>query len=164
MTGRLGDATAVVVVSLHRRMVTTTVVLPSRWEHTNFDIKAEYNCQVVDAALVLQFGCWDVRPDLQRYLTVDPTVRVLAASADPFDYAAFRLRLGAHALARNRISPPYVPGMVCDLAHLTIEIQHGPPETNPATKSETEPAIDHPNGSSPNGHTGRAPQDYFWDG
>src|SRR5262249_28451040 len=47
MTGRLGDATAVAVVSLHRRTVTTTVVLPSRWEHTHFDIKAEYDCQVV---------------------------------------------------------------------------------------------------------------------
>src|SRR5262249_48945670 len=100
------DATAVAVVSLHRQTVATTVTLPSRWTHVQFGIEAAYECQVTDAALVLQFGCWDVRPHLRRYLAEDPKVRALAAAAHPADYGEFQLRLRGHRLPRTPSPAP----------------------------------------------------------
>lgn len=120
MAGQLRDATTVAVVSLRRQMVTSVMLLPSRWRYFQFRAEAEYDCKVVDPELLLMAGCNDVQPDLQRYLADDPNVRALAFGTDPLDEATLQVRLAAYAMARNRISPPYVPGMVCNLVCLTV--------------------------------------------
>lgn len=125
MTAQPHDATTVAVVSLHRQKVTSMVLLPSRWRYCQFRAEAEYDCKVVDPELLLMAGCCDVQPDLQRYLADDPNVRALAFGMDPLDRATLQVRLAAYAMARNRISPPYVPGMVCSLVCLKVET-HGP--------------------------------------
>jgi hypothetical protein len=151
----LVDASAVVVVSLHRRAVTAAATLPSRRADAHFRVSATYDCQVTDAALMLQFGCWDVRHRLGRLLTDDSAVRALAAAADPVDGAEPFRRIRAHAVARARISPPYVPGMACALTDLVVAAGPGPAEP------EADPNDPH---RGPGELTAPAPQDYVWDG
>jgi hypothetical protein len=141
MYGKPAGASAVAVVSLERQRIAVTVLLPSRWSQTCVGIVAEYECQVVDAGLLLQSGYQDVRPVLQGYLAADAKIRMLAAQADLWDFAPFQLRITAHVIARSRISPPFIPGMVCGLTHLEIEPRHWPPPTG------STPAIGEANGS-----------------
>jgi hypothetical protein len=156
--GRIAAATMVAVVALHRRTVATTVLLPSGWRYTCVGVSVEFDCQVADAGLALQFGCSDVRPYLRRYLAEDAKARVLAAGADPLDFAAVQLRLSAHVVSRGRVIPPYIPGLVCSLAQVMVDLRRWPPDAPPVIDDT------HGNGGSPNGHSGPAPQDYTWDG
>jgi hypothetical protein len=141
MNGRIADATSVAMVSLERRRIATAVMLPSRWLHTYVNIEAEFECQVVDASLVLNYGCHDVRPLLQRYLADDPRIRMFAAKADLLDFASTQMWIMAYAFSLNRIKPPFVAGMVCGLANINIGVKHWTP-ADPAL------VLDEPNGAN----------------
>lgn len=156
---RASGASAAVVVSLRRHAVGADVDLPSPWPDTAFHVTATYSCLVTDAALLLQFGCWELGPYLWRHLADDPVLRTFAADADPGARELSRLRLHAHAVARNVLSPPFVPGMTCDLVRLSTELRVGAG----SARSGPDPTVDRPD-RYPEEAAGPAPQDYVWDG
>ena len=161
----IAEASAAYVVALHRHAVGADVDLPSPWADMSFHLAATYDCLVTDVELLLQFGCSDVRLDLELHLADDPRTRMLAADAVARETTQTLLK--AYALARNAISPPYLPGMTCDLVGLSVELRAAarPAPSEPEPLPEPEPAdSDWYTPWPPDAPTGQPSQDYVWNG
>lgn len=151
----LPRTTAIVVVSLCPTPITVQVTLPAGREDAHFAIDASFECRVTDASLCLLFGCWDVWPALWRYITEDPAVGRLATADFAGDLDWIGQRISARCLSRGRISPPYVPGMVCTLTELAARARPG-----------SQPATTEPDNLPPGIRRRESDDDYYrsWDG
>lgn len=115
-------ATAAVVVSIRQQLVPLVAPLPSVNGENTVHLYATFYCKVTDPVLVLEAGCFDVRPTLQRHLVGDAKLRMFGAREDVADNLEVLQRILARTQARAELQPPAVPGMRVDLVEVSLGI------------------------------------------
>jgi hypothetical protein len=129
------QATMVAVVLIQSQVVPAVAVLPSTQPGRRVLLRAGYYCKVEDPVRVLEAGCWDVRAELLNHLLADAQLRMLGAREDIGSNPEVAQRIMARVLARDKLDPPFIPGMRIKLMEVSPNVQYdadaGPVESWP---------------------------------
>ncbi|MHA6627851.1 hypothetical protein ACU61A_20635 [Pseudonocardia sichuanensis] len=123
LTGReplLTDATSVSIVNLRERVITTTAFLPSTDAAVDFVVRVAFSCQVVDAAVVAQYGATDLPEGIATWLRHDSHLAGMRHQFDIEDVQSVRDRASVELASTYREDPPRAPGMRITFAGVDV--------------------------------------------
>lgn len=118
-------ATGAVVVSVKQELVGLVAQLPSATGQHIVHLYATFYCLVTNPVLVLESGCFEVRPALHRHLLGDNKLRMFGAREDIVDNFEVLQRIQARTQAINELQPPAVPGMRVEFVGVTVGVYDG---------------------------------------
>jgi hypothetical protein len=132
------DATGVVVVDMRRTVVQAEAQLVTSDPQIGVRLRARFDCLVTDPLLVVETGCFQVKPLLGDHLTRDDRVALMASRTDVSRYwLAFQRNMSARLRAFNDLNPYVSPGMTVRLMDLVIDLQRIVQPPAPRAAAET---------------------------